>query len=1332
LETSRHSYSTIKSRFDSLRDRFAGAPLRLQLTLAPTENDLEIGDVVRVNLPQIEDYTKSGSGLNRNFEVQRISQDWIKGQVRVDLFGSTATASPVPEDEVVGGVVVENSFYNSAGTEISPANFGSAVTDSGGTTTITGTITLNGSSDVNSSSSIFYCNQDLTLNAGAKIIINGNVQIRVKGFFQVNGTIDGKGRGYAGGAGVSTGIETSRDWPGIYRNSNYDAYSSANYGTRGFIDPTLMPQGGGVITATGNSSTPYRLSLYPDQDGRIKYGGVRNYAPQLDLKIEGNSLLGLPSDLRGTSGIGGGVGVLAWKFSGVWQHSHYGGSNGGASGAGLAIVCGGADIGANGVIDTSGLDAATPGLSSINHPTAGVYCGDFQHPSGSGGACGACYWLIVGSSSTAPTLDAQNSIATMGGGQDYANADDDLYTVIDRTLTISGATARDFRYIFNNAKTCSFYEYSQPFYSSNAFQSCHKIQYVNYAAPVTGATPVYADDATFSLTEYTNTPETTAGDRSTVEVSISSPADETYSYSIIEYRLQGSAAWSRTMPSAFEAMFQVKSDGSTYEVRARSVSTSGKISPTSPIQTITVTDVAGKTDGELANLYPLANVTNLKLQNQSGNVFLGRDIALEWDNDNNDLSYFSHYRVEIETGGVIRRTERSVSPIYVYDSVKNSLDYKTLNGSHGYFYDVTIHVTPISNKINNLGQPYYVGTTKASFAVSASNDADPNNLRFVIEAADAATTADWQNVEGRPTNVLSAEDNSFFDLNGWTPGKVGDLPEFYSRYDSSDNEVVSAITPYGAQEGVVQLSKGTNSSMSLTSYSHDIQHDKTYRCSVWFKVVSGSAEIRPRAYGQFQDGVGNPASQKDFAISSTGFFSIGQWYLWLGHVKASTIPFAQDIPDDGFYAKDGSSPRGNSSDIWLRDAAPGEQNLVFDFWCRSMSSDFAIQLSKPRMEEVNGAEPSLATMLSYDAGSRQTSELFNSRQTWQEVNEIPDHLTEVATTGLNITQGFLGYYDGSAWRSYIDNLGRMYLKGTGGDALSWDGSSLTLSGDTAIALGASTTFGSQGMQFEYNGGNPRAYMGDGVDSFFKYENGVIETGNNVAWRGLDSYNAEGSDFIRGDWSRSEWLTEYQDLGSWDSTGWYVFYGRRNGNKRADCYYQGIPTPSGAGLNPVDYTKHIRFKVKLGGFLTGNDLAYFGFGTGLGNSGVDNANIKYGGQKFIGVLVSSYTGNGFSVRLMAGRNAFQNSTTGATVSAILWSQSNMQFSFEEMEFVYNPDIPSLTLLKDGAVLGSIADANVPISTDDIPQFTVQTRADQVLTGSQDLAFKLGNFALLYHD
>jgi hypothetical protein len=100
--------------------------------------------------------------------------------------------------------------------------------------------------------------------------------------------------------------------------------------------------------------------------------------------------------------------------------------------------------------------------------------------------------------------------------------------------------------------------------------------------------------------------------------------------------------------------------------------------------------------------------------------------------------------------------------------------------------------------------------------------------------------------------------------------------------------------------------------------------------------------------------------------------------------------------------------------------------------------------------------------------------------------------------------------------------------------------------------------------------------------------------------------------------------------------------------------------------------------------------------------------------------------------MAGRNAFQNSTTGATVSAILWSQSNMQFSFEEMEFVYNPDIPSLTLLKDGAVLGSIADANVPISTDDIPQFTVQTRADQVLTGSQDLAFKLGNFALLYHD
>lgn len=874
LETSRHSYSTIKSRFDSLRDRFAGAPLRLQLTLAPTENDLEIGDVVRVNLPQIEDYTQYGSGLNRNFEVQRVTQDWIKGQVRVDLFGSTATASPVPEDEVVGGVVVENSFYNSAGTEISPANFGGAVTDSGGTTTITGTITLNGSSNVNSSSSIFYCNQDLTINAGAKIIINDNVQIRVKGFFQVNGTIDGKGRGYPGGLGVSTGIESNRDWPGIYRNSSYDAYSAANYGSRGFIDPTIMPQGGGVVTATGNASTPYRLSLYPDQEGQIKYGGARNYAPQLDLKIEGNSLLGLPSDLRGTSGIGGGVGVLAWKLSGVWQHSHYGGSSGGASGAGLAIVCGGADIGASGVIDTSGLDAAAPGLSSINHPTGGVYCGKFQHPSGSGGACGACYWLIVGSNSTAPTLDAQNSIATIGGGQDYANADDDLYTVIDRTLTLNGITARDFRYIFNNAKTCSFYEYSQPFSSSNAYQSCHKIQYVNYVAPVTGATPVYADDATFSLTEYTNTPKTTVGDRSTIEVAITPPSDENYSYSLVEYRKQGTDVWTAASPSRFESTFEVKSDGSIFDVRLRSVSKSGKTTPSSDVQTIAVTNVSARTSLELQSIYPLLTITGLVLD-EPGTTFTGLAPNFEWDNANGELVYFSYYEVKIYNGGTLLRTEKSVSPFYSYSVEKNRVDYKAQTATDGFYTTVEIRVAPVSRYRNDLNDLYKGSTT--TLTVNATTVNDPNNLRYYVipsktsdltDDAGLGQTADWSNVSGanRPednaTNGAQWEGNisgqpnrqnllnNLVDISDWELGaSLGSLLSVEPTGFTGASSISVEPGAFGYDElcwKVAPLLLAEDDGGLKFKNTVVVNPAKVYRISFWFKAhASGTLRFSP-------------------------------------------------------------------------------------------------------------------------------------------------------------------------------------------------------------------------------------------------------------------------------------------------------------------------------------------------------------------------------------------------------------------------------------------------------------------------------------------------------
>ena len=70
----------------------------------------------------------------------------------------------------------------------------------------------------------------------------------------------------------------------------------------------------------------------------------------------------------------------------------------------------------------------------------------------------------------------------------------------------------------------------------------------------------------------------------------------------------------------------------------------------------------------------------------------------------------------------------------------------------------------------------------------------------------------------------------------------------------------------------------------------------------------------------------------------------------------------------------------------------------------------------------------------------------------------------------------------------------------------WTISTTTLANSTNIILNSSTsaisindaTFGADGIQLEYNSGNPRAYIGDGANQFFQFD------GTNVSWDGSAS------------------------------------------------------------------------------------------------------------------------------------------------------------------------------------------------------------------------------------
>jgi hypothetical protein len=372
LHGSRHTDSLIRLRIDCIRDRYSQPPETITVQALPSLNILEVGDIPRANVSTIRDFAAEGDNINRSFEVQQARYDFSNGDVSLDLFGSTSRASTLPPTSDT--TALPDAFYTDRGTELSTV---ATIVVTGGVGIIQpGTYTLTGDPDVNDDDAIFYYDGDLQLAAGATLVIEDNVQIRHNGFFQINGTIDGAENGKAGVApsnvynapstGVSGFVGNSRGWDGIRTTGS------------------LLIEGAGFFISYSIPTTQGQYAAFP----------------YLDITIDGNDIIGIPADLRGTSG---GQGGDVWRVN--TNALMLSGGSGAASGAGLVLIGKGLAFGGAGSIDLSGADSAA---------TTTVDSGRMQAYSGSGGAGGpgALLILIDGGSISLPDLSGHFTAAT--------------------------------------------------------------------------------------------------------------------------------------------------------------------------------------------------------------------------------------------------------------------------------------------------------------------------------------------------------------------------------------------------------------------------------------------------------------------------------------------------------------------------------------------------------------------------------------------------------------------------------------------------------------------------------------------------------------------------------------------------------------------------------------------------------------------------------------------------------------------------------------------------------------------------------------------------------
>ena len=648
LHGSRHTSVMLARRFDALRDRYSGPPLRVQVNCLPSLNTIEVGDVVRVKLDDVRDYVTNAS-LDRSFEVQNVSINWITGEVSLRLFASSRAAKGLAASS--DATAIGDGWYTSAGTALS-----SVLTITGsnpGHVSANGTLT--GGSDLNASGSIFYYAGDLVIDSGVTVALLNNVQLRIKGHLTINGKLDGKGGGHAGAVAPNppTSPEHHTD------------------GTIGAIGTTISAGG---MTATPTSMPPFYFDSISDREGYTR-AAVNATVPEFNIAWNGSVLIGLPTDLRGSSGSSGRVSYWGTLMGG---YTYARAGDGGASGAGLAVVCRGASFGASGKIDVSGADGTLGNKVTSANANAAYHSG-----AGAGGSFGGALVLLDGQTAVYPDITTATAVGKRGSTP-KPNA-----TITDaQTWTRNNGAYEEF--CSRNRGTGD--GTVVPILDASGPNGAFRVQYVPANQAPAVDSPTYATKPiSVALAEYPNTPKSPGANLSTIEVTVTPPSDTQYDYANIYVRKLADVVWQYSGPANDEWTFVVPSDGAIYVVQARAVSLVGGERADGPTAQITVAAVAATPSQSVT----VPNVTGLELTGQGNDTeFVGREARFSWRKtsitewvafgaepnaigaDAGALDqYFLDYEVRIfDAAGVELRLEHTTDNFYVYSYERNVLD----------------------------------------------------------------------------------------------------------------------------------------------------------------------------------------------------------------------------------------------------------------------------------------------------------------------------------------------------------------------------------------------------------------------------------------------------------------------------------------------------------------------------------------------------------------------------------------------------------------------------------------------------------------------------------
>lgn len=564
LPGSRYSPEAISEILKRYRDRFGYPPLTTSVTVLGNGNAYEVGDVVRLKSKAALLYTEAEpteGGILHSFEVQNVSHNPRNGTTTYKLFGTSREAGTLAPNFI--NFAVPDAAYIS-GTDGSTLP---GVTDQGSHWELPNGLDLDGE---------YYWDKDVIIPSGNTVTYNNTSRINVRGVLSCLGKLDGKGRGYPG---ASSGVDLS----GIPQFGNgvqvVPSPPATTPGTPGFLGTTQAD--GSLIERTDKQSGPTgsfgKYHYWGQSVQSTITQGLYNEMPSFYVRMDGGSIVGLPSDLRGTSGGGGGYRAFREADNGTIEDLD--GGAGGAGGASLVVLCRGMTFGAGGELDCSGEDGQ-PGVLDETHELPAF------STSGAGGAPGGVLCAIDGALSPVPQKFGHVT-ADYGDSPDLplSNKLDNAFISVGDTSfgTSDGAQVPNLRVSFFESGTQGVQ------LGGGAFRSVYVVPEYTEQDDGTDASILKKTDISLSVTEAfddRDDPNVTLLKASVTRNTVTS----SYSAAAIYTRILATQNWFKQGFAEDDLDFDLPADGKTYEVQARPVLINGVESDDGVETTQIVTD----------------------------------------------------------------------------------------------------------------------------------------------------------------------------------------------------------------------------------------------------------------------------------------------------------------------------------------------------------------------------------------------------------------------------------------------------------------------------------------------------------------------------------------------------------------------------------------------------------------------------------------------------------------------------------------------------------------------------------------------------------------------